>query len=46
MKLLSNDNRQVRFKSGPLDFDEEEDYPLDVWVCSECQRRFIILDEI
>jgi hypothetical protein len=29
-----------------LDFSEEEEYPLDVWVCSECQRRFIILDEI
>ena len=31
---------------GALDISEEEDYPLDVWICSECQRRFIILDQI
>ena len=30
---------------GPLELDQEEDYPLDVWVCSKCQRRFIILEE-
>jgi hypothetical protein len=29
---------------GPPEMDEEEEYPLDTWICSECQRRFVILD--
>lgn len=28
-----------------LEFSEEEEYPVDVWVCSKCQRRFVMLDE-
>ena len=28
---------------GPPEMDEEE-YPMDTWICSECERRFAILD--
>ena len=30
---------------GPLEFDQDEDSPMDIWMCSECNRRFIILDD-
>ena len=31
---------------GPVDFDEEEEFPVDIWICPECQRRFVVLDSI
>lgn len=31
---------------SPLEFEEEEEYPMDIWTCSECQRRFVVLDHI
>ena len=30
---------------GPLEFSQDEEYPVDIWVCSECRRRFVILDD-
>ena len=30
---------------GPLTFeDQEESIPVDIWACSKCQRRFVMLD--
>ena len=30
---------------GPLEFGQDEDTPLDIWMCSKCNRRFIILND-
>ena len=30
---------------GPLEFDQDEDSPMDIWMCAECNRRFIILND-
>lgn len=30
---------------GPFEMEEqEESIPVDIWICPECQRRFVMLD--
>jgi hypothetical protein len=45
---VSKTKEQGMMEVGALEFlqdESEEDYPVDIWVCSECKRRFVILDD-
>ena len=44
-KDISKSKDKGLIEIGPLEFSQEEEYPVDIWVCSECLRRFVILDD-
>ena len=47
-KMVSKTKEQGMIEVSPLEFlqdESEEEFPVDIWVCSKCKRRFVILDE-
>jgi hypothetical protein len=31
---------------GPLELEQDdEEFPVDIWICSKCSRRFVMLED-
>ncbi|MBC8463796.1 MAG: hypothetical protein H8D61_02340 [Deltaproteobacteria bacterium] len=43
-KVVKTENRGL-IEIQPFEIEEqEESIPVDIWICPECQRRFVMLD--
>ena len=42
---VSKTKEEGLMEIGGMELDEDEDLPVDIWVCDQCNRRFVILDE-
>ena len=42
---VSNVKDKGLIEVGPHEFAQEEEHAMDIYICPECQRRFMVLDD-